>query len=156
MRPVLVRRQASLRQYSMTDPKRLCRVLVVCALALTGCSDKNSSQVTAAIEAAKRDTRVEQLDVQPYVDRKITKICIQGPYNPKEFFEERVKQKVSDFSMVDDGFNVVWFFLSDGTHFQVKIDRGMDRSGKSSGCSPSSKLFFERNGSDTKFFILEE
>ena len=139
----------------MTDPKLLCRILVVCALAVTGCSDKNTAQVTAAIEAAKRDPRVEQLDVQPYVDRKIAKICLQNPYNTKENFEKRVKQKVDDFSWVDDSSKVVWFFLSDGTSFQIKVWY-YDVSEKSSACSASSKLFFERRESDVNLFILEE
>ncbi len=140
----------------MIDFQRLCRALVVCALVLTGCSDKNKDQVAAAIEAAKHDPRVAQLDVQPYVDRKIAKICIQGPYNTKELFEEQVKQKVDGFSWVDDGFNIVWLFLSDGTSFQVKIDRGMDRSEKSSRCSLASKVFFERKESGTVLFYLRE
>jgi hypothetical protein len=127
----------------------------VCALAVTGCSDKNTAQVTAAIEVAKRDPRVDQLDVQPYVDKKIVKICLQYPYNIKEDFEEGVKQNAANFSGVDDGFKVVWFFLSDGTSFQIKVWY-YDVSEKSSGCSASSKLFFERRESDVNLFILEE
>jgi hypothetical protein len=72
-------------------------------------------------------------------------------------FEERVKQKVSDFSWVQDDFNVVWFFMADGTHFQVKIARlEMNDREKSPGCSPSSKVFFERKVSGTILFYLEE
>jgi hypothetical protein len=41
---------------------KLLPLLVLCMLAVTGCSDKNTQQVTAAIEAAKGDPRVEQLD----------------------------------------------------------------------------------------------
>lgn len=45
----------------MTHRKQLCRVLVVCiVVALTECLNKNEDQVTAVIEVAKGDQRVEQ------------------------------------------------------------------------------------------------
>jgi len=85
--------------------------------------DNNLERVLAARLTDFKKSNETSLDLTPIFGSQWEKICIQGPYEPKEHFEERVGRKVQGNPGIDENIFIWWIFYSNGTTQWVQVNR---------------------------------
>ena len=91
---------------------------------LCGCSSESDLLRKEILKAAaaSRENKVS-LDLQPFSEARIKKICLQTPYLPKARFESQAKEAVAKFEEVGDEHFVLWVFYESQVATQVKFQR---------------------------------
>ncbi|MEY4767929.1 MAG: hypothetical protein RL637_568 [Pseudomonadota bacterium] len=109
-------------------------------------------QIYKTVSKVKKNRDFTPVQLQNFNKKKITKVCIQTPYEPQFSFEERIGNKVSNYSETDDdGMYVLWLFFSDGS-IKRSLFREMDGAKYSAICSKITTLSFKLEDNSIKFF----
>lgn len=118
--------------------------LVTCFY-ISACADDSAAMKNGILEAQSNSkNKTISLDINKFSKNKITKICIQNPYTPHKFFEERIGKSVQNFSEVDDHYFVLWVFYENLAPKQIKFHRWREISFKESespGCVTASTVY---------------
>jgi len=101
----------------------------------------------------EENNHIINLKLQDFTDKEITKICSQSPYILQPDFEQRIEQKVNNFTEVDDtwGF-ILWIFFVDGSNSRIRT--GIHRKDNTSICTQEINVInIEKTGTISYFFF---
>jgi hypothetical protein len=92
-------------------------VLTFCILFLAGC-DTKTPPLLEAVEKATESVRAgrvasAEIDVQPFFKSKVSKLCVQYPYQEKKGFERSSGHKLETYDAISDDKFMLWIFFSD-------------------------------------------
>jgi len=78
-------------------------------------------KINRAFKKVQETKNLQPIALKEFTDKKISRACIQTPYEPQFSFEERLKAKVNNYRETnDDGMYVVWLFFSDGSIAKIR------------------------------------
>ncbi|WP_124705644.1 hypothetical protein [Sulfuriferula multivorans] len=151
----------------------LIAVVLLSTTAGLGCSSKTSprdeqlERKIIDILLTHKSDDVSKIDMNKVVGSEWRKICIQGPYATKDWFERATGEKLHGYSGLgsdSEEFNNLWIFYKNDTSKFVQIPRGavMDRFAedltlKQTLCTTTSNpfLYLKRQNGLKKFFFIE-
>jgi hypothetical protein len=92
-------------------------VLTLCLSFSAGC-EKKTPLLLEAVEKATESVSAgrvasAEIDVQPFFKSKVSKLCVQQPYQEQKGFERSVGHKLDSYDAVLDDQFVLWVFFAD-------------------------------------------
>ena len=148
--------------------------VLISVVAAQGCSLKSSArdehveQSLIDILSEHKNDDVSRIDLNKVVGVEWRKICIQGPYATKNWFEREIGETLNEYDGLEsdsEAFNNLWIFYKNGTSKFVQIPRSvvMDRFAedatiKQTLCTTTSKpfLYLKRQNGVKKFYFIED
>lgn len=149
----------------------LIAVVLLSATAGLGCSSKTSprdeqlERKIIDILLTHKSDDVSKIDMNKVVGSEWRKMCIQGPYATKDWFERETGETLNEYDGLgsdSEAFNNLWIFYKNGTNKFVQIPRGVvidriaeDPTFKQTLCTTTSKpfLYLKRQNGVKKFFL---
>jgi predicted small lipoprotein YifL len=137
-------------------------VLVLCISLLAGCKQKTPLLLEAVEKASESVTagRVAsaEIHVQPFFKSKVSKLCVQQPYQEQKGFERSVGHKLESYDAILDNQFVLWVFFADQSIrpqlFSLPISKHyVARS--TARCSKQLTVFIELENRISAFLIKE-
>jgi hypothetical protein len=111
-------------------------------------------KINKALEKEQQIKSLQPIALKNFTDKKIVRACIQTPYEPQFYFEEKIATKVNNYNETDDdGMYVLWLFFSDGSIVQVRPYQ-MNPEKSFIACQKQIiTLSFKQEDSHIKFFF---
>lgn len=102
-------------------------------------------QIIAASIKSKSTKDKIQLDLSPFTDKKIEKICIQNQYMTEKSFIELTTRDAPNFQEISRGEFILWLYFYTEPPLQIYIKRGNVAPPTGGNlCKYSSEIFFKK------------